>query len=161
LLAVELVKPAEVKLNYYCYDFQVFFNYGKILNPTYNYFSNEDEYQDHKFDLVRAISSIWYEQDWRVGVDKVCKFETDYLYITRMMFIEEKPSYVAVQRPKSMGYDTEYLFWIVNKNDFFSYLSKKNFDLIREFEFGDVPPIFKAPEQGTMKGLLFQRQINS
>ena len=54
-----------------------------------------------------------------------------------------------------MGYNTEYLFWVINKSDFISYLVKKNYRLIRNFEFGDVPQIFKGPEQGTMQGFLF------
>ncbi|MHA8072233.1 hypothetical protein V7S77_09955 [Aquirufa ecclesiirivi] len=160
LLAEELIKPAEIKINYFCYDFPGFCNHGKELNPNYNYFSDENKYHDHKFDLVMASSSIWYEEDWKKGVDKLCKFETDFLYITRMIFIDEQPSYVALQRPKSMGYNTEYLFWIINKHTFVKYLNEKNFTLVREFEFGNILPIFKAPEQGTMKGFLFKRQTN-
>jgi putative methyltransferase (TIGR04325 family) len=157
LLAEELIKPAEIKMNYFCYDFPVFCDHGKKVNPTYNYFSDQNQYHDHQFDLVMASSSIWYEADWKNGVDKLCKFGIDFLYITRMIFIDEQPSYVAVQRPKLMGYDTEYLFWVINKNEFINYINEKNFELIREFEFGSVPPIFKGPEQGTMKGFLFKR----
>jgi hypothetical protein len=127
------------------------------LNPSYNFFSDENQHQNHIFDLVMASSSIWYEKSWRNGVDKLCKIETDFLYITRMIFIEEHSSYVAVQRPKLMGYDTEYLFWVINKKEFINYIAEKNFELIREFEFGSVPSIFKGPEQGTMKGFLFKR----
>jgi putative methyltransferase (TIGR04325 family) len=156
LLAEELIKPAKIKMNYFCYDFPVFCKKGETLNPNYNYFHNENQYHYHKFDLIMASSSIWYEEDWKKGVDKLCNFETNFLYITRMIFINKKPSYVAVQRPKSMGYDTEYLFWVINKIEFINYLKEKNFELIREFEFGVVTPIFKGPEQGTMKGFLFQ-----
>lgn len=157
LLAEELVKSANLKLSYYCFDFPIFCEYGKKLNPNYHYFSDENSYQNNQYDLVMASSSIWYEDDWKIGVDKLCKFKTNYLYITRMIFISEHASYVAIQRPKLMGYDTEYLFWIINREEFTDYINQKGFSLIREFEFGEVPPIFKGPEQGTMKGFLFKK----
>jgi putative methyltransferase (TIGR04325 family) len=157
LLAEELINPGNMDFNYYCFDFPFFCDYGKTLNPNFNFFANENQFQDVKFDLIMASSSIWYENDWKKGVDKLCKYNTNFLYITRMIFIQIHPSYVAIQRPKSMGYNTEYLFWIINKSEFVSYLSEKKFTLIREFEFGEVPPIFKGPEQGTMKGFLFKK----
>lgn len=157
LLAQELVNPAQIHVDYYCYDFEVFGNQGKLENPTFHYFHNENDHQDKKFDLLMASSSIWYETDWRNGIDKLCKFDVEFMYITRMIFIEEHPSYVAIQRPKTMGYKTEYLFWIINKSEFLAYMSTKDFTLIREFEFGEVNPVFKAPEQGTMKGFLFSK----
>ena len=159
LLAEELIKPARIHLNYFCFDFAVFCDNGKALNPKFNYFSDENLYNDRRFDLVMASSSIWYEKDWKKGVDKLCKYKTNFLYITRMIFINEQPSYIAIQRPKLMGYDTEYLFWVINKTEFINYINNKGFILIREFEFGSVPPIFKAPEQGTMKGFLFSSEF--
>lgn len=157
-LGEELLSSANVQLNNYCYDFGVFNTYGKQVNPSYNYFDSADQFHDIKFDLVMASSSIWYEIDWKQGIDKLCAYDTEYLYITRMIFIEHKPSFVAIQRPKNIGYDTEYLFWIINENEFEDYLTKKGFSLLRKFEFGQAIPIFKAPEQGLMKGFLFKKK---
>ncbi len=157
LLAEALVKPAKIPVNYYCYDFKVFGEEGRKLNSNYNYFDDSEAYKNVHFDLLMASSSIWYEEKWQNGVDKLCEYSSDYLYITRMIFISDQPSFVAIQRPKQMGYDTEYLFWVINKTEFVEYLADKKFDLIREFEFGPTTPIFKAPEQGTMKGFLFKR----
>jgi putative methyltransferase (TIGR04325 family) len=157
LLAEELVKTTGIEVDYFCYDFEVFNNHGSTLNPTYHYFNDKDLYLDQKFDLLVASSSIWYETDWKVGVDKICRYDAEYIYITRMIFIVDKPSFVAIQRPKTMGYQTEYLFWIINKTEFLQYMESKNLMMVREFEFGPVTPIFKAPEQGTMKGFLFKR----
>lgn len=155
LLANEILKPLDLHLNYYCYDFEVFGKVGQKLNLGYNFFSNTDQYLNVEFDLIMASSSIWYEKNWKDGVDHLCKYQTQYLYITRMIFIAKEQSYVAIQRPKSMGYKTEYLFWIINKYDFIDYLLSKGFKLLREFEFGETLPIFKAPEQGTFSGFLF------
>ncbi|MDB5274946.1 MAG: hypothetical protein JWO58_3313 [Chitinophagaceae bacterium] len=157
LLAEELLKPVNLDFNYYCYDFEVFEKTGKQINLKYNYFHDNDKYYDVKFDIIMASSSIWYEENWKNGIDKPCKYDTDFLYITRMIFISNTPSYVAIQRPKHIGYNTEYLFWIINKHEFIAYVTKKGFSLIREFEFGEATPIFKAPEQGTMQGFLFKK----
>ena len=158
LLAGELIKPANLDLNYYCYDFDIFGTSGREKNPTYTYFSDNTMYNEVKFDLIMASSSIWYESDWRKGIDKILKYNTEFLYITRMIFIIDKPSFVAIQRPKSMGYDTEYLFWVINKFELIEYVTKSGFCLIREFEFGETMPVFKAPEQGTMQGFLFKNK---
>jgi putative methyltransferase (TIGR04325 family) len=158
LLAEELIKTSEIPINYFCFDFPTYCHHGKCLNRHFNFVSEECQLPEIKFDLIMASSSIWYEVDWKIGLDKLCRINTHYLYITRMIFITKKPSYVAIQRPKLMGYDTEYLFWVINKNEFICYLEGKNFKLVREFEFGNVTPIFKAPEQGTMKGFLFVRK---
>lgn len=157
LLAEELTRPAGLDINYYCYDFDVFGNKGRQANAEYIYFSNDTMYTTVKFDLIMASSSIWYEKDWRNGIDKILKYNTEYLYITRMIFITDKPSYVAIQRPKSMGYDTEYLFWVINKSELIKYVAESGFNLIREFEFGKTMPVFKAPEQGSMQGFLFKK----
>ena len=157
LLAEELVKPAGLEVNYFCYDFEVFGDSGKKLNPQFNFFSDGDKYLSQPFDLIVASSSIWYEKEWKHGVDKLCAHDTEYLYITRMIFIEDKPSYVALQQPSYMGYKTEYLFWVINKNEFLNYVLEKGYALIKQFEFGNVTPVFKAPEQGTMKGFLFKK----
>lgn len=158
LLAEQLIKEVDIELNYYCFDFPVFCKHGKILNPSFNFFSDHKQFLDCKFDLVMASSSIWYERDWKMGIDKLCAYSSNFLYITRMIFINNQPSYVALQRPKLMGYNTEYLFWVINKSDFISYLNEKKYSLVREFDFGDIPPIFKAPEQGTMQGYLFVKR---
>lgn len=156
LLAEELLRTGNVQVNYFCYDFDVFKFYGEKLNPHFTFFSDKNQHLTASFDLVMASSSIWYERNWKDGVDKLCEHDIQYLYITRMIFIEDKPSYVALQQPSYMGYKTEYLFWVINKTEFLNYLSEKGYSLIREFEFGAVTPIFKAPEQGTMKGFLFK-----
>jgi putative methyltransferase (TIGR04325 family) len=157
-LAKEVLKSLDLQLNYYCYDFEVFGKSGKELNQDFNFFSNKIEYQDLNFDLAMASSSIWYEKNWKDGVDQLCSYNSKYLYITRMIFISVCESYVAIQRPKSIGYKTEYLFWIINKNEFIEYLKSKGHDLIREFDFGETIPIFKAPEQGKISGYLFLKR---
>lgn len=152
-----MVKPASIDIEYYCYDFDVFCKYGKIINPSFSYFSDKTLYHDQNFDLLMASSSLWYESDWQQGVDNICKFNAEYVYITRMIFILNTPSYVAIQNPRTIGYETEYLFWVLNKFEFLKYMKKKNLVLIREFEFGNVNPVFKAPEQGSMMGFLFKK----
>jgi putative methyltransferase (TIGR04325 family) len=157
LLSEELFKSTNLKIDYYCYDFPVFCSAGQKINPNYTFFNNENMIKGFEFDLIVASSSIWYEKDWKNGVNKLCNYNPEYLYITRMIFTNKGESYVALQKPKQKGYKTEYLFWVINEFDFVSYTSSKNYKLIREFEFGEPIPIFKAPQQGTYKGFLFKK----
>ena len=157
LLAKTVLSSTDLSIDYYCYDFEPFCNYGRKVNPEFTYESDAQKLLGNKYDLILASSSIWYEKEWRNGIDTLSKYTTDYLYITRMIFVEHVPSFVALQQPDYMGYKTEYLFWIINRSEFLNYMQTRGFNLIREFEFGKVTPIYRAPENGSMKGFLFKK----
>ncbi len=124
------------------------------LNPGYNYFSDINYIKGKQFDLVFASSSLWYEKDWKSAVEWLAASSIDYFYITRMIFISDEDSYVAIQRPGIDGYKTEYLCWVLNENQFLEFVVSLGFSFIREIYIGHSFPIFKAPEQGYIKGFL-------
>jgi len=157
VLAESILRSTNLPLQYYCYDFEPFCKYGREVNPSFTCESDKQQFIENEYDLILASSSIWYEKNWKDGIDTLSNYKTDYLYITRMIFVENAASFVALQQPDYMGYKTEYLFWIINKTEFLDYVKFKGFQLIREFEFGEVTPIYKAPENGTMKGFLFKK----
>jgi putative methyltransferase (TIGR04325 family) len=157
VLAKSILSSTNLPLHYYCYDFEPFCKYGKQVNPEFTYESDKQHLIENNYDLILASSSIWYEKNWKDGIDTLSNFKTDYLYITRMIFVEHVDSFVALQQPENMGYKTEYLFWVINKKDFLEYVQSKGFQLIREFEFGEITPIYQAPENGTLKGFLFKK----
>jgi hypothetical protein len=147
----------DVTIDYYCKDLPLLCKVGRDLLPEAHFIDNEDECFSHKYDFVIASSSLWYEEEWRALVDKLIEVCNDYIYFTRMIFVEKVASYVAVQRPWAVGYQTEYLCWIFNRHEFIDYVCSRRMKLVREFMISDGPHIHRAPEQGMIKGFLFRK----
>lgn len=146
-------------LNYYCYDLEKFCNAGKKLSPHFIFFDSQNVALSNKYDLILVSSSLWYDHDWKKTFFNLSKATIDYLYVTRMIFISNHPSYVAIQRPKYFGYNTEYMCWILNENELIDYAISLGLVLVREIYIGPSFPIFKAPEQGEYKGYIFKKQL--
>lgn len=157
VISEELLKTTNTELVYHCYDLSLFCDAGAKLNSHYNYFSHTDYLIGKQFDLVLASSSLWYEKDWKSILRLLSTSTKEYLYVTRMIFINKKDSYVAIQRPNLLGYKTEYLCWVINQNELLDFVKSLGFTLVREVYIGPSFPIFKAPEQGNYKGFLFKK----
>ena len=147
-----------VEIDYHCHDLPVLCETGRELLPDVHFCENVDESFCRQYDLVLASSSLWYEENWRCLLDKLISATTSYLYVTRLVFVNRVPSYVAIQRPWAMGYDTEYLCWILNRQEFISHLNASNMELMREFMICNGPHICRAPEQGDYRGFLFRKR---
>lgn len=159
IIAESLLKPTRTALKYHCYDLNKFCISGATLNPNYIYFDTPATALNKTYDLIIASSSIWYEKDWKTALSNLANSTSDYLYITRMNFIADKPSYVAIQRPSIFGYNTEYMCWILNENEFVDYAKSIGLLIVREIFIGHSYPIFKAPEQGKFKGFIFKKNV--
>jgi putative methyltransferase (TIGR04325 family) len=152
----------DIEVNYFCYDFNAFCVVGNNLWLDNSVFSSnrEEMLEVNKYDLVMASSSIWYEPSWKAIFKRLIDASKNYLLITRMLFIEKAQSYVALQRPSSMGYKTEYYFWVINEDEFLSFANESGLVLVRKFIVSDKIYILRAPEQGKFKGFLFRKTAN-
>jgi putative methyltransferase (TIGR04325 family) len=146
-----------VELNYFCVDVPRLAEVGQRLVPDGHFFADEASCFERTYDLVHAGSSLWYSEDWQGVVSRLASAANDYLYVTRMMFVSDADSFVAVQRPASYGYLTEYKFWILNRSAFVQEVERHDMTLLREFVFGRGPQIHAAPEQADFRGYLFRR----
>jgi putative methyltransferase (TIGR04325 family) len=157
-LLSEAVLP-EVQIEYYCQDLPLLCQAGREALPQAHFLERPDDCFSQQYDLILASSSIWYEENWRFLVDKLISVANPYLYVTRMIFVEQATSYVAMQRPWAVGYRTEYLCWILNRGEFVDYLSARTMDVVREFLICKGPHIHGAPEQGDYRGFLFRKRV--
>ena len=69
--------------------------------------------------------------------------------------MQKTSSYVMVQRPYKYGYDTEYLGWCLNRQEFLNITSSLGLTLIREFIAQDSEFVYSAPEQPKYFSFLF------
>ena len=63
-----------------------------------------------------------------------------------------------LQRPTAHAYDTEYPLWVFNRGEFLEAARQCGLVLQREFLISQGPRLHRAPEQGTFRGYLFEKE---
>jgi putative methyltransferase (TIGR04325 family) len=104
-------------IDYHCKDVPILAEYGQELFPKAHFYSDES-CLSRKFDLVFASTSLHYSQNWQHTLKGLAEATSGYLFITRLPIVHQVASYVMVQRPYEYGYNTEYLGWCLNKDEF-------------------------------------------
>ena len=147
-----------VKIEYHCKDLPLLAQHGSQLFPDQRFYS-DDECLGRSYDFVMASSSLHYSQDWEQVFSKLASVATKYLLVTRLPTVVKVPSFVYLQRPYAFGYDTEYLGWCLNRDNFLAEADELGLVLVREFVIGQRPPISGAPEQAISRGFLFRATL--
>jgi putative methyltransferase (TIGR04325 family) len=146
----------EVTIDYHCKDLPLLCEGGRELLPEARFYDNEEECFAPTYDFVLASSSLQYSEDWKRIAQRLSLATRSYLYITRIPIVPRKPSFVVVQRPYQYGYETEYLCWFLNQEEFLTHMRTLGMELIREFLIQERPHVHNAPEQGEYRGFLFR-----
>ncbi len=147
----------DLALDYSLKDLPEMVKVGRELLPEVHYIDRDAEAFARQYDLVFASGSMHYSSDWRAQLQALANAASEWLYITRLPTLLEANSYVFVQRVPSLGYDTEYLGWSLNCNEFLAAVADLGFALQREFLVDEVAPAHNAPEPGRYRGFLFRR----
>jgi len=150
----------EIEIDYHCKDLPLLCRGGREFLPEAKFHENEEECFARTYDLVLASSSLHYSEDWKSVAQRLAVSTRSYLYITRFPIVHRLPSFVAVQRPYRYGYQTEYLCWFLNRQEFLTHMGTLEMDLVREFLIQERPHVHKAPEQGEYRGYLFRSRRN-
>ncbi len=145
----------DLEINYHCKDVPVLAEYGQSLFPEAHFYTNNVSI-DRTFNFVFSSCSLHYSQDWKSDLKILADVTEEYLFVTRQPIIHKFPSYVFIQRPYVYGYNTEYLGWCLNRQEFLDTAKKYGLQLIREFVTGEAPEIDHAPEPCEYRGFLFQ-----
>lgn len=146
-----------VSIDYSIQDVPRLAEAGRRLLPEATFFSAPEGFRSGRYDLVIAVSSLWYVERWRDLVDQLLEVCDDYLYVSRMTVVDRAASFAAIQRPWAAGYRTEYVCWIFNRDELVCYIESRGATLLREFVLGDAPYIQHAPQQGELRGFLFRK----
>lgn len=148
----------EVKIEYYCHDTSLLCQLGRKLSPEVKFYEDPADVFQRQYDLVFSSSSLQYFENWREVVCKLAAATRQYLYVTRLPIVHKVKSFVAIQRSyrnKIYGYNTEFLSWFLNRQDFLKCVEQAGMKLIREFLSGEEFSVHRAPEQGESRGFLF------
>src|SRR5262249_44788363 len=106
----------EIELDYHCRDLPLLAARGRALLPQAR-FHDDDSCLERRYDLVVASSSLQYGEDWRGTLAGLARATSDFLYVTRVPLAVQVPSFVVIQRAQRHGYGTEYLGWVLNRDE--------------------------------------------
>jgi putative methyltransferase (TIGR04325 family) len=147
----------DLALEYHCFDLPDLCAAGRRLVPGANFHDDLSEIQGRRYDLVVSSSALHYFEDWRGTLAQLSECTGDALYVSRLQTVDHAWSFVAMQRPYSSGYVTEYPSWFLNKEEFLTAAEPTGLRLVREFVFDEKWYVREAPEQGHSRGFLFMR----
>jgi putative methyltransferase (TIGR04325 family) len=141
-----------VTVEYFCKDVPVQCAAGRNAYPQGTFFTSDDEFQGHRFDLVLASGSLQYAEDWPQVLHRLAAATDRYLFVTRLPVVTTAESFVVRQR----AYRSEYLGWTLNREEFLTEASDLKLQLVREFVLGESHHARGAPEASTSRGFLFR-----
>lgn len=147
----------DVNIEYSCYDLPLLCQLGRELMPELSYYDKMDDALRKRYDLVLVSSSLQYFENWSEIVRKLAEVTGLFLYVTRLPIVQHASSFVVLQRPYRYGYESEYLGWFLNREEFIRCTEQTGMRLIREFLLQERPSVRGAPEQGESRGFLFSR----
>jgi putative methyltransferase (TIGR04325 family) len=154
LVAKEVVPGLE--LEYHCRDVPKLCAYGRELFPEASFYEDESCLA-RRFDLVLASGSLQYSEDWRGTLARLAGATDRYLYVTRLPVAFASASFVVLQRAYAYGYDTEYLGWVVNRDELLAAAEAADLTLVREFLLAARFSAPAAPEDPVEhRGFLFE-----
>lgn len=135
---------------------------GRTLLPSVTFTVDESACFSRSYDIVVASSSLQYSVDWRDVAGRLVKSAKEWVFITRLPVVRRSPTFVVVQRPYlSVGYQTEYLSWVFNRDEFLAHLTGSGATLEREFLTGENLQYAGAPEVSEGVGFLFRASPRS
>jgi putative methyltransferase (TIGR04325 family) len=148
----------DVAFDYHARDLPRLCAAGRTLLPEVTFHETDADAlgSARRYDLILASGSLHYHEAWRDILRGFAAASRRYVYITRLPIVHHVPSFVVVQRPHAVGYETEYQGWFFNREEFLSGAREAGLRLVREFLVDERPHAHGAPEQCEFRGFLFE-----
>jgi len=147
----------ETAIEYCCKDVPVLVAAGRELQPDAE-FTSDDAVLERDFDLVVASSSLHYVEHWADLLARLAGAARSWLYVARVPVALAAPSHVVLQRASAHGYGTDYLGWVLNRNELLRTAAESSLTLVREFLVSAWFDADGAPERPTgHRSFLFRR----
>jgi hypothetical protein len=119
-------------------------------------FYDADECFERSYDMVIASNSLRYEEDWQQLLRQLVHGSANSAFLTHVRTVRQQHSFVVLQRAHRYGYATEYLGWVLNRDEVLRAARTAGLELEREL--GRLPEltVAGAPEPFPHSGLLFR-----
>jgi putative methyltransferase (TIGR04325 family) len=147
-----------LELDYHVKELPAVCAAGREIAPHATFYEDES-CLGRGYDLVMASSSLQYSERWQEALAGLARAAAAYLFVTRAPVVLAAPSYVVLQRAYAYGLDTEYLSWVVNREELVGCAEAAGLALAREFLIGLDPEIPGVPERQQTRAYLFRRPV--
>jgi len=121
-----------VDLEFHCKELPALVELGRSVSPHVRFHDDESCLQ-RRYDLVLASSSLQYADDWPRLLAALGEATAGYLFVTRLPVALRASSFVVLQRAYRYGYETEYLGWVVSREELLREAASARLELVREF----------------------------
>jgi putative methyltransferase (TIGR04325 family) len=146
-----------LEIEYHCKDVPLLCKAGRELQPSASFYDEDESCFARDYDLVLASGSLEYAEDWKNVMRRLAGASRHYVYIARLPIVRRTGSFTVIQRPYQHGYATEYVSWVLNRQEFLGHARSLGLRLVREILLRDGPTIRGAAEQCEISGFLFSR----
>jgi putative methyltransferase (TIGR04325 family) len=146
----------EARFHYTVHDLPGICDAGRELHPEVTFVSDAPALPGARHDLVVAINAAQYGADWPGRLAKLAAAAERFLFLDRLLLVRGAASFVIVQRPRRLGYHSEYLSWVFEEAALLAHLAAHGAVLDRAFAPGDAPTIAGAPAPVFSGGFLFR-----
>jgi putative methyltransferase (TIGR04325 family) len=144
-----------VELEFHCKEVPALVERARELLPHVSFHADRS-CLDRRYDLVLASGSLQYGEDWRTLLADLAGAAAGHLFVTRLPVALAAPSFVVLQRAHRYGYDTEYLGWVVSREELLDEAGSRGLSLVREFLLSAWLSAEGAPEDPVEhRGYLF------
>ena len=155
-LALSRAVLPDVEIDYSSRDVPALTAYGRELFPEATFY-DDDSCLERRYDLVLASGSLQYSEDWPRTLAGLGRAAGEYLYVTRLPVARAAPSFVVLQRAYDYGYETEYVGWVLNRDELLRAAASAGLELVREFLLEARFSAAGAPEDPVgHRGFLFR-----
>lgn len=145
----------ELELDYHCRELPAVCATGREVLPEVT-FHDTDVCFERDYDLVLASGSLQYEEDWRRLLRRLAGASRGWTFLTRVPIVSAHASFVVLQRAHAYGYATEYLGWVLSREELLRATSDSGLRLERELVLLPGLPVEGAPEAFIHAGFLFR-----
>lgn len=98
----------EVAFDYVVKEMPVNCRLAGELNSTVTFVDSDDACFSRSYDVVMANGSIHYVEDWKALTSRLATAARSWLLINCLPIVRRVPSYIVVQRLRSLGYEGEF-----------------------------------------------------
>lgn len=145
-----------IVLEYHCQDVAHQIATGRQYLPRATFYAPDETAPAHYFDLVLASGALQYVQDWQAALAALQAKSRRYLLVTRLPVTLRGESHVVLQRAYRHGYNTEFLGWRLQRDEFLRVAAEQGLVLVREFLIGEAEWARGAPQPAEARGYLFR-----
>jgi putative methyltransferase (TIGR04325 family) len=146
----------ELQLDYHCRELPAVSAEGRRVLAEVT-FHETDDCLNRSYDFVLVSNALQYDEDWVARLDQLAGATQGRLFLTRVPITRHAGSFVVLQRAEAYGYATEYLGWVLNRDELLAAAHGTGLALEREFVFVWSWSIPGAPEDPSLTGFLFTK----